>query len=241
MYFLLGIAFLALAKGKHSLQGYKTPKPFDLTDIDRCVAYDIDVVESWTTHVDVRGKRVLEVGPGSDLGIGLYLLSKGAASYTAFDKFPLAHAVPKEFYNRFHELYGTGFPPLPNLHYVVREDFDLSQAVEPGTADLVLSNAAFEHVDDVPQLAKHLKTAVVPGGKICAHIDLRTHSRWIREHDAGNIYRYPRWLYRLFYFPGQPNRVTPQHYRDAFSAAGWKDVSVTLDRTGWTATLLGRA
>lgn len=240
-FFLAGIGFLALAKAKHVRQGYQTPKPFDLSDTDRGVDYDVGVVNSWLQDVDVYGQRVLEIGPGSDLGVGLYLLTKGAASYVGFDKHPLAQTVPNQFYERFRDLHGTELPPQPNLSYVVREDFDLSLAMQPGTIDLVLSNAAFEHVDDVPLLAGRLKTVVRQGGQICARIDLQTHSRWIREKDPGNIYRYPRWFYRLFYFPGQPNRVRPQEYGNAFAAAGWEDVDVTIDPGGWTAILIATA
>ena len=62
------------------------------------------------------------------------------------------------------------------------------------------------------------------GWTLSVHIDLETHSRWIRDKDPANIYRYPRWLYRLFHFPGQPNRLRPADYRQAFINAGWKNV-----------------
>ena len=61
---------------------------------------------------------------------------------------------------------------------------------------------------------------------IVAEVDLMTHSRWIREKDPLNIYRYPQWLYRLFYFRGQPNRVRPSRYREAFQRLGW-NVNIT--------------
>ena len=122
-YFVAGIGFLALAKAKHVLYGYSTPKPFGLSELDRCIDYDVD--------------------------------------------------------------------------------------------------------STVSQLAK----VVRPGGKIVAVIDLQTHSRWIREKDPNNIYRYPRWLYRLFYFPGQPNRVRPAQYRACFERHGWRDVAIAATKT----------
>ena len=110
------------------------------------------------------------------------------------------------------------------VRYEVVPDFEFARKLGEGQIDVVLSNAAFEHFDDVPGVARQLAAVVKPGGKLSAHIDLKTHSRWIRDKDPANIYRYPRWLYRLFHFPGQPNRLRPADYRQAFIDAGWKNV-----------------
>lgn len=232
LYYLAGIGFLALAKSKHLVSGYSTPKPFALSETDRCIDYDVDVADGLLTHLQryggsVQGAHVLELGPGSDLGIGLYLLGKGAASYTAFDRHNLADRVPQEFYARFTERLKIP-AQFDRIRYVAREDFDVATAIEPRSIDVVLSNAAFEHFDDVETTVRQLSQTVKPGGKIVAVIDLQTHSRWIREKDPNNIYRYPRWLYRSFYFPGQPNRVRPAQYRDYFERNGWRDVTITV-------------
>jgi SAM-dependent methyltransferase len=231
LYFVAGIGFLFLAKVKHMLTGYSTPKPFSLSEIDRCIDYDIKVAEDLLHHLhagggSIAGAHVLELGPGSDVGIGLYLVNKGAASYTAMDRHDLATRVPPEFYVRFGKRLHAS-PDLERVRYVAREDFNVAAALAPCSVDVVLSNAAFEHFDDVERTVHQLTEVVKPGGKIAAVIDLQTHSRWIRTRDPNNIYRYPRWLYRLFYFPGQPNRVRPAEYRRYFEQAGWRDVLVT--------------
>jgi SAM-dependent methyltransferase len=230
LYFAAGIVFLALAKAKHVLRGYSTPKPFDLSETDRCIDYDMKVASELLGHLRTYGgtienAHVLELGPGSDLGVGLYLLSQGAASYTAFDRNDLAAKVPPEFYARFGERLGIPVN-MERVRYVARQDFDVAAALPPRSVDIVISNAAFEHFDDVERTVQQLSQVVKPGGKIAAVIDLQTHSRWIREKDPNNIYRYPRWLYRLFYAPGQPNRVRPAEYRRFFEQAGWRDVTV---------------
>lgn len=223
---LAGIGFLALAKAKHVLQGYSTPKPFGLSDIDRCIDYDIQVAQHWLQQLQaqgcsIQGKVVLELGPGSDLGTGAYLLHKGAGAYIAFDRHPLAANAPPEFYARLVER----FPVDPSrLKFLSREDFDLSRAIPAQSIDIVVSNAAFEHFDDCARTIRQLSAVVKPGGVIVTVIDLQTHSRWIREADPNNIYRYPEWLYRLFYFPGQPNRLRPYQYRALFAEHGWKNV-----------------
>ena len=60
-----------------------------------------------------------------------------------------------------------------------------------------------------------------------AEVDLKTHSRWIRDKDPNNIYRYPKWLYNIFWFRGIPNRVRPFQYKEMFERFGWVDVTIT--------------
>ena len=54
-----------------------------------------------------------------------------------------------------------------------------------------------------------------------------THSRWIRDKDPNNVYRYHERIYRLFDFRGIPNRVRPYRYRRAFERNGWSNVTTT--------------
>lgn len=232
LYYGAGLAFLALAKMKHMLRGYSTPKPF--SDVERCIEYDIGVAERYLSQADVAGKHVLELGPGADLGVGLYLLARGAASYTAVDRHPLAQGAD-HFYDpfiqrvapqragEFRELLGrASLDEVGPLRYMVLEDFQFASRLPPASVDIVFSNAAFEHFDNVPGVLEQVRTILKPGGKLAATVDLQTHSRWIREKDPNNIYRYPGWLYRAFYFPGQPNRIRPVEYRRALQ--GWQDV-----------------
>ncbi|HEY3785418.1 MAG TPA: class I SAM-dependent methyltransferase [Steroidobacteraceae bacterium] len=249
-YFTAGVVFLALAKAKHLLRGYSSPKPFDLSQTDRCVAYDALVVSDWLRELarytggdtDLRGKDILELGPGSDLGVGLLLLAKGAASYNACDVHDLAKHAPPAFYEA---LFGTlahsdavdvaalrealrrsvaGTPS--RLNYVVRRDFDLSAAFGAGTIDRVFSQAAFEHFDDIEAVVRRLTSVCRPGARIVAEIDLKTHSRWVRDQDPNNIYRFPDPLYNMFRFRGSPNRVRPYQYAQAFERNGWIDIQM---------------
>jgi SAM-dependent methyltransferase len=228
-YYLAGIVFLTLAKLKHTLRGYSTPKPFSLREVDRCIEYDVNVAENWfKNRAVVAGKHVLELGPGSDMGVGLYLLAKGAARYTAFDRHDLVSSVPRQFYDRFREKYAV--PDLDEvtrtgrLAYMADANFDLGRSLPSNSIDIVVSNAAFEHFDNVEKVVADLTRTVKTGGTICAVIDLQTHSRWIRDKDPNNIYRYPEWLYRAFYFPGQPNRIRPSRYCEIFRSHGWTEV-----------------
>ena len=231
-FFTAGLGFLALAKVKNLITGYSTPKPFAIDETDRCIDYALSLGDKYIGFlrqrgVDITGRRILELGPGSDLGVGLHLVRHGAAGYVGFDRNNLAGRVPDAFYAR---MASRGLADPAALHdgrvaYVVDERFDVSTL--DWHHDIVLSNAAFEHFDDVERTVSQLQQVVRPGGVALIGVDLQTHSRWIRERDPNNIYRYPESLYRLFSFPGQPNRLRPQAYRTFFERHGWQDVTLT--------------
>lgn len=255
-YFMAGLGFLSLARARHTLKGYTTPKPRrrGADPYGQLADYDRRVVDHWlewlarATGRDadavLEGKTVLELGPGEDLGVGLYLLARGAGRYLAVDAHPLALAAPAAFYDRFFEHLARLRPEVETgrlreilkaaeagtsdrLRYIVRPDFDLVAALEGTTVDLIFSQAAFEHFDDIPETIRRISTVAAPGARLVAEIDLQTHSRWIRDRDPNNIYRYPEGLYRLFRFRGIPNRVRPHQYQAELAANGWKDVTFT--------------
>ena len=251
-YYLAGIGFLALAKAKNILQGYSSPKPFDISDTERCIKYDIDVVEHWLHHLEkytqsanfLHGKNVLELGPGSDFGVGIYLISKGCSRYNACDANDLMKSTPASFYNKFFEalkllnnqvdidslrsdVRSARAGHSSRLNYVVRDDFNLICAFGKTTVDLVFSQAAFEHFDAINETVSQLSSVCKPGAILVAEIDLKTHSRWIRDKDPNNIYRYSSHVYNTFWFRGIPNRIRPFQYKDALERSGWKDISIT--------------
>ena len=45
-FYLAGLVFLLLAKAKHTILGYSTPKPFGMEEAERCVPM---TSESWMT------------------------------------------------------------------------------------------------------------------------------------------------------------------------------------------------
>ncbi|MEU9886673.1 methyltransferase domain-containing protein [Sphaerisporangium sp. NPDC051011] len=205
---------------RHRLRGYRTPRPFTTDEVGRSVDYVLGVVDQWLKDgdLDVDGRRILELGPGPDLGTGAVLLSRGAASYAAADRFPLATGTNPAFYEELgrrlgHEVekdrigyHVTSFPAMPDVS---------------GPFDLVVSNAALEHFDDVTATFARLAELVVPGGVMCHHIDGMVHMRGIRQRDPLNMLRYPGWLYRVMSFPGIPNRLRAGDFLAAATATGW--------------------
>ena len=242
-----GLLILAANAARHRVLGYRTPRPADATDQLR---YDRAVFDNWNRHlsdylrrdIDLADRDVLEIGPGPDLGTGLLWLAAGAASYTAVDAHPL---VPRrsgqlhralaagiagenvELLDRLHDAidrFERGDPD-GRLRYRVLPGFDLG-VLEPAQFDLVVSHSAFEHLSDARVTMERLGRIVSSRAHLVAEIDLQTHTRWIRDADPLNIYRYRRQTYRSFGFSGIPNRVRPDEYLEHLEHAGWYDLRV---------------
>lgn len=242
-YFSTGLAILALACVRHRLEGYRKPTAFCSSDWPRSITHVREIAEDWKTSLRAhagrpgfQGLRVLELGPGATLGTGVLLVGMGARSYRAVDAFPLAAATPAEFYHALAAsdlpagvdrerlktaidgvLQGRGGP----VSYVVDPAFDIVRASGGERFDLVVSNAALEHVDDVEHTIAQVSDVAAPGALFLAMVDFQTHSRWVREVDPNNIYRYGEGVYQRFGFPGQPNRRRPDDYIRALARSGW--------------------
>jgi SAM-dependent methyltransferase len=284
LYKSTGLALLALNKLRYAARGYRDPRPFSVSDIDRTIAYDLAVIEAWRrqlgaylgTEFSFADRSILELGPGAELGVGLALLAMGARRYTAIDANALAGATPRAFYERLLDRLASDAVPgglgaateaanaaivksaamradllalldrasdatAGRLRYICRRDFDLT-AAGPEPFDLAVSHAAFEHFDDLPRTLAQLREVVREGGLLVAQVDLMTHTRWIRERDPLNIYRFDDSLYGRLRFGGAPNRVRPHEYERMLREAGWRDARAFADQTlpaGYLETVRG--
>ena len=245
-YHLAGWVILFLNKIRHAVQGYTRPRPFPVTEVDKAIEQDLMVLGKYKEALGkdfFSGKTVLDLGPGADLGVGLALLAGGAKSYTSLDINNLITKAPAKLYEKlFTKLQEQGLDKLDKfqydeelskaiqgqgekLNYVVRKDFSVAPLKGKGI-DTVISHHAFEHFDDLETLFKELEGVVMPGGRFIAEVDLQTHTRWIREADPLNIYRYSKGVYNLFRFSGSPNRVRPKRYKELLETYGWEKVEI---------------
>ncbi|MDP6633919.1 MAG: methyltransferase domain-containing protein [Phycisphaerae bacterium] len=249
LHHVIGAVILTANKIRHAVGGYRTPRPFAPSQIARAVRYDFSVVDGWLDclrqyvgeRFSLAGKRVLELGPGADLGAGVILLAMGSDKYSAVDAHNLADAATDEFYDLLFlelaaredldididalrdELLLTQDGAGERLCYQCNRDFDLS-VIEDDSIDLIVSQAAFEHFDDVPRTIEQMSKLASPGAVLVCEIDLATHTRWIRDRDPLNIYRFSDAYYNLMKFRGSPNRIRPVEYKQMLTAAGWGDI-----------------
>ena len=250
-YYVIGVVFLLLSKLRFLSNGY-SPKSISVNEFKKCADHDFRVVDRWVNHLVeytgkgkfevMRNKNILELGPGSDLGSGLYILARSAKEYNAVDIYNLIKDVPDGFYDFFFEkMRLSGHDDIESLkdelkkfengrksriNYFYQRDFDIVKALGSRKVDLVVSNAAFEHFDNIEQTIRALGEVTVSGGIFIALVDLKTHSRWIRDKDPNSIYRYSNGLFDLLSFPGTPNRIRPYQYKQALEDNGWKNVSI---------------
>jgi len=249
LYWWLGLAILILNKIRHSIRGYKNPRHYAFEEYNRVIDYNFHVVNNWQkmlkTYRDANfsytDKRILELGPGDNLGTGLILLASGADSYSAFDINPLIDNCPHDFYNHLFNRIEKEIPTANiaelddelnqldkktgKLKYLCNDKLDLSKSTD-SQFDLILSQAVFEHFEDIDRVICNVSKAACPGAILVAEVDLMTHTRFIRSRDPLNIYRYPAWLYRLMKFPGIPNRIRPGEYTEILEKYGWGSIVI---------------
>ena len=250
----IGAVILVLNKCRHMLKGYTTPRLIDITKYDDIIHYDVEVTNMWMQWLELyapdtslQNKTVLELGPGADLGIGAMCIVQGAKKYITLDKHRLLTTVSLDFYTQLFNFLKKKYTISNSLYNIIMSDIDAaynkkkgsrivynvdssfslrSLDIEKKSVDLILSNAAFEHFEDLAKLLSELSDIVKKDALFVAQIDLQTHSRWIRDADPNNIYRYSSWFYNLCKFSGSPNRMRPRDYAQYMEDAGWTDVTV---------------
>ena len=215
---------------RHAVRGYRTPRPRAAASPEEELAYARGVVARWTGPggIEFGGARVLEVGPGFSLATGLLALAQGAASYRAIDRFDVLMDGAEDVHARIAAALGIAgreralrydlvtFPALPEL--------------PDAACDAIVSNATFEHVDDVEGTFRALRRAAAPGARMVHWIDGRTHTRPFNLRDPLSMYRFaPRTYERGLGFPGAPNRLLAEDYVAAARAVGWRRAEIVPD------------
>jgi hypothetical protein len=244
----MGISMMVLSKIKYHTSPY-TPKPDD--QFDTRISYDLGVVDEWlkyaksyAPHFVLKGKNVLELGPGSDLGTACVLLARGAKTYVAYDVHNVAANQPRKLYESllekngkesFDSLYTSneiaGFATNPSsdgsgaISYIVRPGLDCER-IEDSSVDAVFSQAALEHFQDIDVSLGLLSRKCKSGSIFVAEVDLKAHSRWVRDHDPLHIYTVNDFLYKALSHKASPNRVRPREYKGFLANNGWSNIQV---------------
>lgn len=183
----------------------------------------------------LRGKRILEYGPGDLPGVAILMVAHGADQMVCVDRFPLVRMSPKNvqiakimlerlvppqsdhakacFKQAAHPEFG--FNPH-FIDYLVRPSglSGLSNEV-----DLVISRAVLEHVNDLPATFRDMYSALKPGGIAIHQVDLKSHG--LHRENPLDFLNWPEWLWSLMYSEkGVPNRLRVNAYRDAVAQSG---------------------
>lgn len=175
----------------------------DACSLKQDVAYAIEtasvMARTFMEHgFPVAGKKVLEIGPGRNLGLALVLAAHGA-DVTVVDRFPVRWngIYHPRFYRLLRDEMARQGLRLHDLDRVVEQDsipetglecvslIDSSLEELDGTEifDLTLSNAVFEHFYDHRQAMASLFKLTTPGGAGLHQVDYRYHWAFERPLD----------------------------------------------------------
>lgn len=217
-------------------------------DLAGSLRYIDGVFEDYLTYSglapgDLHGKRILELGPGDNLGVALRFLAAGSKEVICLDRFfserngdqqlAIYRGLRERFLDRERALYDAAvdlragvavFDPS-RLRYVYGIGIERARAVlEPGTIDAIVSRAVLEHVYDPDASFASIDALLAPGGRMIHKIDLRDHGMFSEGgfHPLTFLTVSDRLYDRLVRDSGKPNRRLIDYYRARMSDLGYQ-------------------
>jgi len=189
---------------------------------------------------DLKGIRILELGPGVNLAAGIHFVLAGAAQYVAVDALAAFPERPKEFYkNLLEELRNR--PLIVGRSSITQQQLDEIVTLEPRVRfhpekiayhtpvfaenlpfsqdhfDYIYSNGSFEHFEAPEKVIRELYRVLKPGGLTVHIIDLRDH---IDFKNPREFLKVPVKDYK-FTSPYGTNRLRSIDFKTAFESAGF--------------------
>jgi SAM-dependent methyltransferase len=145
--------------------------------------------------------RVLEIGPGGNLGVCQLFLDAGAEEVVAIDVDPWA-----------------GESESLRISYLTPANIE-TLGFPNNWFQIIYSNACFEHVNNPGKAIRNIARMLAPGGVTTHQIDLRDHRNFDRPLE---FLRYSNleWALRTSHALGRTNRWRASDYREAFTQAG---------------------
>jgi SAM-dependent methyltransferase len=189
----------------------------------------------------LRGQRILEIGPGDNVGVAIKFLVAGAKQVVCLDKFYSSHAweqerniyqalreqltgVEKQIFDEVIDLNSGIRGDSDKLTYLLGTGIEEAEAVyDPASFDLIVSRAVFEHVYDPDAAFSVMEKLLKPGGYMLHKIDFRDHGMFSKHHHHPLTFlTIPDRVYRLMvYDSGKPNRKLVNYYRQTAAASGF--------------------
>lgn len=214
-------------------------------DLDESLGYIDRVFTDYVSYgglspESLRGARVLELGPGDNLGVALRFLACGAERVVAVDKFASVRNPSQQ--RRIYEalidrLDAEERERVRSVVDLERLRFDPDRirlveglAVEETSArfggesfDLIVSRAVLEHLYDLDAAFASMDAMMSAGGTMLHKVDFRDHGMFT---DGGmhplTFLTIPDRLYALMSrHSGRPNRHLADWYRRALTSFGY--------------------
>lgn len=192
-------------------------------------------VNKENAYAYLKGKLILEYGPGDILGVALLMYAHGAETVHCVDRFPLQKftATNIEIYRRLLDgldgerqerargafvEYGkpeSGFDSSA-INYLVTRDGLSGRTAQ---YDLIISRSVLEHVSNLQRTMADIAASLKKEGISIHKVDLKSHG--LDRYQTYDFLTWPDGLYRLMYsHKGFPNRCRVDKYRDVVRLAG---------------------
>ncbi|HKP81195.1 MAG TPA: methyltransferase domain-containing protein [Pyrinomonadaceae bacterium] len=201
---------------------------------------------------ELAGKRVLEVGFGDNIGVGLRFIAAGAAFVACIDKFYASRnrEQEREIYEALRDTLDdaskarfddaielTGTLPLNSERIKCVYGVDVANAEQLGQEkpfDLVVSRAVLQQIYDPDETIEGMDRLLAPGGFMLHKIDLSDQGMF---RDRGmhplTFLTIPEWQYRLMAEgSGRSNRKLLNYYKQKLEALGYEVKVLVTDIIG---------
>ncbi len=208
---------------------------------NNCFAEYFELIPADTNNIEsyLAGKNVLEYGPGDVPAVAVLMIAHGAERVTCVDRFPmlslseknttvlyhLINSLPDEKKKRAESCFKIAGDPssgfdADRITYLVHPR-GLSGLKEK--ADLIISRAVLEHVNDLNETFADMRNALLPEGVAVHLVDLRSHG--LHMVNPLDFLTWPEMLYAMMYSQkGVPNRLRIDSYREAIKKNGLKQI-----------------
>jgi SAM-dependent methyltransferase len=226
-----------------------------LNDYEKNLAYDKEVLQnllSFGGQSDfLQDKKILEIGPGPDLLLGLLFLEAGGASYQAIDYFSVLSA-PIYFYENLKKSLSAPRAltavdqiiaslseklainyPLISYQILKIENIAEEKSLNNDFAkyDFIFSKDVLEHVENLDNAFQAMFKILENNGVMIHKIDFQTHTSFIQETDPLNFLRYNDYIYKkLVKFKGGPNRWRLPELISIAERTGFKIEKIYIDK-----------
>jgi SAM-dependent methyltransferase len=183
----------------------------------------------------LKGKTLLEYGPGDTPGVALLFYAFGAESIVLVDRFPMLKldtnnltiisALMEKLSEPEKARVARAFKKTGNPESGFKEEVIRYRTHPKGLSDLhesidmVYSRAVLEHVIDLEASFRDMFNALKPGGIAVHQVDLKSHG--LHKNSPLDFLIWPSWLWWAMYSgKGVPNRWRIDKYRDILSETG---------------------
>lgn len=207
-------------------------------NVSDSVAYIEQVFGDYLTYSglqlkDFSGKRILELGPGDNLGVALKFIAAGAKQVVCVDKFYSKRNFEqqKEIYleliarlnqNEKHNIKGVlywdheiHFNPEKIEYLYGKELIEIAQESDLGKFDFVISRSVLQEIDDLDSTFAVMDRLLKPGGCMMHKVDMRDYGMFSQYGmNPLTFLTIPETVYKwMVQGGGKPNRKLIDYYR----------------------------